>query len=205
MQKDEEPGHGLLALLAGQYGMGGSTLQRIAALIVLWGTFESDLEKALWRFTGENPDGKTPTTDKMQLTEKIASFREAAGGAEDNSWKEVVDAICDLAENLKLYRDTIAHGRLLPARVGGGFVLNTEWYGERRKRPGKVAHIDDRLVALMLDAFHELMLVVGQLAHGDDAAKTITTVVSRLKLLQKAKGVSNEIIHLTELINSETY
>jgi hypothetical protein len=202
---DREPGHRLLAHLAEHYGMPASTLQRIAALIVLWGTFESDLEKALWRFSGEDPAGKTPTTDKMQLSQKLAQFRKLAGGSEDNPWKEIVDLIADVAKNLKTYRDAIVHGRLLPTSVGGGFALNAAWYGEKRKRPASVAHIDDRLVGIMLDALHELITVVRELAHGDDAPKIIGRVLSRRDSLKKAKSHSSEIIHLTALMNSETY
>jgi hypothetical protein len=202
---DREPGHRPLALLAEQYGMPASTLQRIAALIVLWGTFEGDLEKALWRFGGEDPSGKRPTTDKMQLSEKLARFRELAGGSEDTDWAEIVGLIYDVAANLKAYRDTIVHGRLLPASVGGGFVLNTAWYGEQRKRPGSVAHIDDRLVGIMLDGLHELMGVMAALAHGDRAPHIVARVLSRRDSLKKAKTNTGEIIHLTELMNSDTY
>lgn len=204
-QERQEPGHRLLAVLADQYGMPPSTLQRIAALIVLWGSFEGDLEKALWRLGGEEPAGKTPTTDKMQLTQKLARLRELGGSSADKDWNDAIGLICDLAENLKAYRDAIVHGRLLPSSVGGGFVLNPSWYGERRKRPGMVAHIDDRLVGIMLDALHELWAVLAVLAHEENMQQIIARVISHRNNLKKAKSHSGEIIHLTELMNSETY
>ena len=80
LQESREPGYRLLTALTDRYGMPPSTLQRIAALIVLWGTFEGELERTLWRLSGEDPTGKTPTTDKMQLSQKLRRLRELGGG-----------------------------------------------------------------------------------------------------------------------------
>jgi hypothetical protein len=205
VQEPREPGHRLLTALTDQYGMPPSTLQRIAALIVLWGTFEGELEKALWRLSGEDPTGKTPTTDKMQLSQKLGRLRELGGSSADKDWNNTIRLTCDLAEDLKLYRDAIVHGQLLPSSVGGGFVLNPGWHGERRKRRGSVAHIDDRLVGMMLDAFYELTVVIRVIARGGSMQEIMAGVLSRRDNIKKAKSHSGEIIHLTELMNSDTY
>jgi hypothetical protein len=205
LQEHREPGHRLLTALTDRYGMPPSTLQRIAALIVLWGTFEGELERTLWRLSGEDPTGKTPTTDKMQLSQKLRRLRELAGSSAGKDWNDTIKLICELAGNLKLYRDAIVHGRLLPSSVGGGFVLNPGWHGERRKRRGTVAHIDDRLVGIMLDAFYELTAALQVIVHGDSMQEIIAGVLGRRDNIKTAKSHSGEIIHLTELMNSETY
>ncbi len=205
LQQHRAPGHRLLTVLTDRYGMPPSTLQRIAALIVLWGTFEGELERALWRLSGEDPTGKTPTTDKMQLSQKLDRLRELGGTSADKDWNVTIKLICDLAGNLKLYRDAIVHGQLLPSSVGGGFVLNPGWHGERRKRRGTVAHIDDHIVGIMLDAFYELTAVIQVIARDGSMQEMIAGVLSRRDNLKKAKSHSGEIIHPTELMNLETY
>jgi len=44
--------------LDSSYGLAGATLERIGAFVVMWATFETDLERALWRLTGEAPNGQ---------------------------------------------------------------------------------------------------------------------------------------------------
>jgi hypothetical protein len=205
MKQKHQPGHGLLTVLQQQYGMPPATLQRVGALIVMWATFECDLEKALWRLSGEEPSGKVPTTDNMQTSQRIARFRQLGGNFEGEEWRETITLVSDVAVNLAAYRNAIVHGRLLPARVGGGMVLNSTWYGELRKRPGMVAHIDETLVGIMLDALHELIIVMAQVAHGDGAPNANSHILARRQNLTRAKSGTSEVRYLTELMNSETY
>ena len=202
---DTKPGRGLLTMLKQQYGMPLATLQQVGALIVMWGTFECDLEKAVWRLSGEEPYGKVPTTDNMQISQRIARFRHLGDNLEGIEWRETVELLSDVAENLAAYRNAIVHGRLLPASVGGGMVLNATWYGELRKRPGMDAHIDEPLVGMMLDALHELIIVMAQVADGDSAPNTNSRILARRHNLRRAKSNTSEVRYLTALMNSETY
>jgi hypothetical protein len=201
----EQPGSGLLKILDTNYGLIGPTLERIGAFVVMWATFELDLERALWRLTGEEPDGKVPTTDAVPVSRLIARFRETGVKLEGEDWQSLVNLLCDTAGYLAEYRNAIAHGRLLPARVGGGLLLNAAWHGERRKRSPVTAHIDERLVGIMLDALYELLIVMQVVASGDTAPNLDRRILGRKQMLQRARSGAGEVRHLTEAVNSEKY
>jgi hypothetical protein len=200
-----EPESSLLALLEQRYGIAPATLQRIGALIAMWGTFEFDLEQALWRLSGETPHGEVPTTDTMPVSRRIERFRQLANELEGEAWHELVKLIGDVAENLAAYRNAIVHGRLLPASVGGGLVLNSRWYGELRKRPSMIAHVDENLVGIMLDGLHELLKAMAQIAHGDGAPNLNPRILAQRQKLRSARSGTGEVRYLTELMNSEKY
>ena len=199
------PGSGLLAILEKTYGMPRATLERIGAFVVMWACFENQLERALWRLTGENPSGKIPTTVSVPVSKLIARFREVAGDLDGKEWQSVVAMLCDTADCLAQYRNALAHGQLLPASVGGGSILNSQWYGEQRKRAPVTAHIDENLVGLMLDALHELLIPMQALAFGDAAPNTDPKIIGRQDELRRARSIAQEVRHLTEAMNSEKY
>lgn len=200
-----EPGSGLLSILDSNYGLVGATLEKIGAFVVMRATFENDLERALWRLTGETPDGKVPTTDAVPVSRLIARFREIGLKLEGEDWRSIVVLLCDTAAYLAEYRNAIAHGRLLPASVGGGFLLNAAWYGEKRKRRPVTAHIDERLVGIMLDALHELLIAMRAVAAGETSPNSDSRILGRRKMLQRARSGAGEVRYLTEAINSEKY
>jgi len=202
---NNEPGSGLLAILDANYGLAGVTLEKIGAFIVMWATFENDLERVLWRLTGEVPDGKVPTTDAVPIGQLIKRFREIGLKLEGEDWRSVVNLLSDTAEYLAEYRNAIAHGRLLPASVGGGFLLNAAWYGEQRKRPRVTAHIDERLVGIMLDALHQLLIAIHTIAYGETVPNSDGRILERRQKLQGARSAAAEVRYLTEAVNSEKY
>ena len=61
----------------------------------------------------------------MQTSQRIARFRQLGENFEGQEWREMITLVSDVAENLAAYRNAIVHGRLLPASVGGGIVLNS--------------------------------------------------------------------------------
>ena len=171
----------------------------------MWATFENDLERALWRLTGEAPAGAIPSTDAKPVSFLIRRYRETGLELEGEEWRSVVNLLCDIARYLAEYRNAIAHGQLLPARVGGGLVLNATWHGEKRKRPPITAHIDERLVGIMLDALHELLIVLRAVISGENAPNLDSRVLGRKQMLQRARSGAAEIRYLTEAVNSEKY
>jgi hypothetical protein len=199
------PGSGLLAILEKTYGMPRATLERIGAFVVMWACFENHLERALWRLTGENPSGKIPTTDAVPVSKLIARFREVGGGLEGKEWQNVVTMLCDTADYLAQYRNALAHGQLLPASVGGGAILNSQWYGEQRKRAPVIAHIDENLVGMMLDALQELLIPMQAIAFGDTTPNSDPKIIGRQDELRRARSKAEEVRHLTEAMNSEKY
>ena len=202
---NKDPGRGLLEILKNNYGLAGATLEKIGAFVVLWATFENDLERALWRLTGEEPRGNVPTTDAVPVRPLIARFRKIGLALEGEDWQRVVDFLSDTAEYLAEYRNAIAHGQLLPATVGGGILLNAAWHGERRKRPPVTAHIDERLVGIMLDALQELLIVTRAIASGETVPNSDRRILGRWQKLQGARSDAAEIRYLTEAVNSEKY
>jgi hypothetical protein len=202
---NERPGTKLLAILATNYGLAGAVLERIGAFVVMWATFENDLERALWRLTGETPNGTIPTTDTVPVSRLLLRFREAALRLDGEEWHSVVNLLYETASYLAEYRNAIAHGRLLPAQVGGGVLLNATWHGEKRKRPPVTAHIDETLVGLMLDALHELLIVMRALASRDEPPNVNDFILGRKRSLQRARSAAAEVRHLAEAVNSEKY
>jgi hypothetical protein len=199
------PGSGLLAILEKNYGMSQETLERIGAFVVMWACFENYLERALWRLTGENPEGRIPSTDAIPISKLIARFREAGGGLEGKEWQIIVTILCDTADCLAQYRNALAHGQLLPASVGGGSILNSQWYGEQRKRAPVIAHIDENLVGLMLDALHELLIPMQAVAFGESPPNADPKIIGRQDELRRARSKAQEVRHLTEAMSSEKY
>ena len=67
------------------------------------------------------------------------------------------------------------------------------------------AHIDETLVGIMLDALHELIIVIAQLAHSDSAHNTNSHILARRQSLRTARVNTSEVRYLTEAVNSEKY
>lgn len=201
----ELPGSSLIGILDKIFGLSGPTLERIGAFIVMWATFENDLERALWRLTNEVPEGAIPSTDTKPVSFLIKQFRETGLELEGEEWHGVVNLLCDIACYLAEYRNAIAHGQLLPACIGGGSVLNAMWHGEKRTRPPITAHIGERLVGIMLDALHELLIVIRAVISGETAPNLDSRVLGWKQMLQRARNDAAEIRYLTEAVNSEKY
>lgn len=202
---DQKFGSDLLEILETKYGIARTTLEKIGAFSVMWATFENNLEQALWRLTDEAPHGKIPTTDTVPVSRLIVQFREVGLRLEGEDWRRIVNLLCDTAKNLAEYRNAIVHGRLLPAIMGGGIVLNAAWYGEQRKRASVVAHIDENLVGIMLGALHELLIIMRAVASGQTAPNTDPLVLGRRQMLQSVNSGAGEVRYLTEAVNSEKY
>jgi hypothetical protein len=200
-----EPGSGLINVLTKNYGMTLETLQRIGALFLMCATFESDLEEAIWCLKGETPHGMVPTTDKMPTSERIAVFKKLGLERQGNDWRKIVKALADMAQYVTEYRNAIGHGRLLPATVGGGMILNAARRGEIRTRPRMMAHIDERLVGIMLDALHELVVAMREIAKGDGDPSTNPRILKRLGEIRSATSGASEVRYLTEYMNDEKY
>ncbi len=146
-----------------------------------------------------------PTTDAKPVSVLIERFREVGLKLDGEDWRDAVNQLCDTAKILADYRNAIAHGKLLPATVGGGLVLNSAWHGELRKRTPVIAHVDERLVGIMLDALHELLIVMSAVASGQTAPNIDPRVLGRRQMLQRAQNGAGEVRYLTEAMNSEKY
>ena len=84
-------------------------------------------------------------------------------------------------------------------------LLNVAWHGERRKRPPVTAHIDERLVGIMLDSLHELLIAMQTIASSKTTANSDPRILGREPMLRRARRGAGEVRYLTEAVNSEKY
>ena len=199
----KQPGSVLIGMLVKNYGLAPETLQSIGALFVMCAAFEIDLEMAIWRLSGETPFGKIPSTDKMPAANRIIAFRKHGLTHPGKEWTEIINGLADTADYVTQYRNAIGHGRLLPAQVGGGTILNWARHGELRKRDPVIAHLDERLVGLMLEALHELLIDVDLIAKGDGEPHLNPRLLARLASIRRARSAAAEVRHLAEYMHHE--
>ena len=124
--------------------MGGVTSdvqQRLGALGVVWGVFESNLESTLWALRDENVTGVRPSTDKTS----ISNWIDALARGSKKFTPEVQDLLhlagC-AAKDLMEYRHALVHGWFIPFPTGPTFIRNSRRNGELRKRLSSEAHVD---------------------------------------------------------------
>ena len=67
------------------------------------------------------------------------------------------------------------------------------------------AHVDETLVGIMLDALHEIIIVMAQVAHSHSSPNTNSHIIERRQSLMIARVNTSEVRYLTEAVNSEKY
>jgi len=147
-----ENSHAVLTHLAG-WGFAPEVQQRMGALVVVWGVFETNLETTLWALRNENVAGMWPSTERgdNSLGKWIDAWAEEAErlGPEAH---EILKTAAKAAADLMEYRHTLMHGWVLPSPAIASFIRNPGWNGETRKRPSSDAHVDENLLDMALDA-----------------------------------------------------
>lgn len=185
-------------------GLSQDVLQRIGALAVLWGVFETNLETTLWALRGESVASVRPSTDKSQVGEWIKDLgkRWPKMAVEAN---EVLHAASLAASDLMDYRHAIMHGTLLPAAAMPSFIRNPRWHGEVRKRPTHDAHVDENLLDMAIDCARVLCeAVFVARAICIESGKSVNWKALK-KEVGRAVTQAGELRHLTELMNHEKY
>lgn len=184
------------------WGFPSDVQQRIGALAVLWGVFETSLESALWALKGENVKGVRPSTDKTSIGEWIDDWPQAAAFLSASS-REVVSLASEAAKNLMDYRHAIMHGWMIPSPTMPSFIRNPSWNGEIRKRPSHDAHVDSNLLDLAIDCAWTLCQVVNETRDATKDAGATTRLEALRSSVVSARSSSGELRHLTELMNHE--
>ncbi len=193
----------ILAHLRG-WGFPPEVQQRIGALAVVWGVFESNLETTLWALRGDKVAGVRPWTDKTQVGDWIKEL--------GRDWPQLpteaqgVLRVASLAAyDLMEYRHAVVHGWMLPSPTMPTFIRNPRWHGEERKRPSHDAHVDENLLNMAIDSAWTL----GQVVFAARAACIEPAKVASLEALKekvsRAHSQANELRYLTELMNHEKY
>ncbi|MCV9940431.1 hypothetical protein OIU35_29120 [Boseaceae bacterium BT-24-1] len=194
----------LLDLLNAQ-GFRASVLERVGALILGCSLLENQLEVVLWQLGKWPEPGEMPATDKMMASQRISTFKSLACEAAFPELRPRVDEFADAAENILAYRNAIAHGypigSFAPGEAGIS-ISNTRWHGEKRKRDSQTAHLDERVIDMVLEA---LFLLLKALHAGHWQAQEEMKLPAMLQSpgLSKARLLSDEARSLSATVNGE--
>jgi hypothetical protein len=193
----------VLARLA-RFGLPREVQQRIGALGVVWGLFESRLEPTLWALSGEKVAGVRPSTDKKVISQLIADMAKGSTKLTTEA-QDVFRSAAHAANDLMEYRHALVHGWVIPFPKMPVFIRNPRWKGELRNRPSSDAHVDENLLDMAIDAAWTLCRVVFA-AHAacTDLGKT-SSLIALKSDVDRAKSLANELRHLTALMNDEKY
>jgi hypothetical protein len=178
--------------------------QRIGAFAVSWGLFESNLERAVWSLQKEDVKGVRPSTDKSQVSDWIAVLENGSGDLTATA-NEVLRIAAQAAVDLMHYRHALMHGTLVALPGAPFFIRNPKWHGELRKRESGDAHIEENLLDLAIDSAWVLYRVA-MCAEKASADPEFVLKLGELKPdAQRIKSYTNELRHLSVLMNQEKY
>lgn len=201
--KHREQSLKVLTHLAG-WGFPPEVQQRIGALGVVWGVFETNLESTLWAFHDEQVVGVRPSTDKTSIGDWIDNLAEGSAKFTTES-QELLRSASTAARDLMEYRHALVHGSLIPCHTMPTFIRNPTWKGEIRKRPTHDAHVDENLLDMAIDAAWILCRVVVAAKAACSDAKQANTLMALKSEVSRARSEANELRHLTALMNHEKY
>jgi hypothetical protein len=201
LPKHQEQSRTVLGRLAG-WGFPPEVQQRMGAFGIVWGIFESALERTLWVLRDENVLGIRPSTDKTLVSEWIKTLGEPAMKLEHDAY-DLLSLTSIAANDLMEYRHALVHGWLIPFQTDATFIRNPRWNGELRRRPTSDAHVSENLLDMAIDTAWVLCRVL----HATHAACIDLSKVQRLMALKseivRAKSQASELRHLTGLMSHE--
>jgi hypothetical protein len=203
VSKHREQSLTVLAHLAG-WGFPPEVQQRIGALGVVWGVFETNLETTLWALRDEQVVGVHPSTDKTSISQWIDALAEGSAKLSTEA-QDVLRSASTAAKDLMEYRHALVHGWLIPFQTMPTFIRNPTWNGEKRNRPTSDAHVDESLLDMAIDAAWVLCRVVFAAKAACSDASQANTLTALKRDVSRAKSEANELRHLTALMNHEKY
>ncbi|MCR4304184.1 MAG: hypothetical protein NUV63_08190 [Gallionella sp.] len=201
--KHREQSLKVLAHLA-QWDFPPEVQQRIGALGIVWGVFETNLENTLWALRDEQVVGIRPSTDKTSISQWIDALAEDSPKLNTEE-QDVLRSASTAAKDLMEYRHALVHGSLIPFQTIPTFIRNPTWNGEKRKRPTSDAHVDENLLDMAIDATWILCRVVFAAKAACSDARQANTLTALKNEVSRAKSEANELRHLTALMNHEKH
>ena len=178
--------------------------QRIGAFAVSWGLFESNLERAVWSLRKEKVKGIRPSTDRSKVSDWISVLESGSDDLTEVA-NEVLRTAAQAAVDLMHYRHAIMHGSLVALPGATLFILNPQWHGEIRKRKSGDAHIEENLLDLAIDSAWVLFRVTLCVEKAVDDPEFIIKLEELKSDTQRIKSYTNEVRHLSSLMNHEKY
>jgi len=170
-------------------GLRDSAQQRIGALVVYCGMFENEIAQAIWKLSGENPAGQRASTEGKPISTLVSRLKNYAVNQPD-VLKQVIELVCDLAEDLAEYRNTIVHGFVFgfPA-TEAVFFRGFSIEGETFKRPVFAAFAHDEWLDLAIDAasaMHMALFAVNRDKNVAPVKEDYLHVADRLTLVKES-------------------
>ena len=178
--------------------------QKIAAIITFSGGIEHHLERALWMLNKTDPAGIRPDTDGKMVSDLIAMLEQFAAGLAPGNEQLLLERWCVTARSGFIISNNIVHG--FPVRLGEklGYMRNTRWHGEIRKREFGDLWAEECTLDLIRQAMAVLLRIVHQLA-GDDVLLMNIASPLALKALAMARSVLGEFASQTYNPTFEKY
>ncbi|MFA6093897.1 MAG: hypothetical protein WCU88_10100 [Elusimicrobiota bacterium] len=196
IQKHQENSAKLLARFAGA-GFPPEVVQRIGALALIWGMFETNLESTLYDLR----------EDKLSsVSTRISDLIDVMGSSENKlppAAQKVFANTGLAAKDLMEYRHAIIHGWLIPAPIGPLFIRNPSWSGKPHKRTSNDAHIDENLLDMAIDSawiMYQVVIIARKVSSDPNAAQALEAMTSDVT---RARSQAGELRHLTALMNHE--
>lgn len=188
------------------WGFSPEVQQRVGALAVVWGVFESNLETTLWVLRGDDVAGVRPWTDKMQAGDWIKELGKEGGWPQfPTEAQDIIRTTALAAYDLMEYRHAIMHGWLLPSPTAPSFIRNPLWHGEVRKRPSHDAHVDENLLDLAIESIWTLCQVIFATRAASSEPTKVVDLMALKQDVSRARSQASELRHLTDLMNHEKY
>lgn len=186
------------------WGFTEEVQQRMGALGIVWGIFETNLESTVWALLDEIVSGTRPSTDTTTVSQWIKVLGKGSSKFNDDA-QNVLQLTAETAEDLMTYRHSIVHGTMIPNIDGPTFIRNPQWNRELRKRPSSDAHVSVNLLNMAISTAWILCRVVFAVRSAcADTTKTKNIVALKNEVIQ-AKRHANELRHLTALMNDPKY
>lgn len=185
-------------------GFSGNVQRKIGAFVVVWAMFEASLERAVWAIRAENVKGVFPSTDKPPVSEWIKTIRKHPTNLHPKA-QELIKLATTVAEDILEYRNSIAHGHVVPYGDSASFMRNPKWHGERRTRPSSEAHVDENLLDMALDTvgvLHRFCLQIQVVCAGQANIQKLLDFQSDIT---RVKSQAGELRHLSALMNHEKW
>lgn len=183
-------------------GLMPTHMMLIGGFVVVYGLFETTLERALWTLSEVEVAGTRPFTEKMKTEEQFKMLADGNPRLSDKC-NAVLKVAAQAAEDLNEYRNSLVHGYLLALGGTPMFMKNPGWHDVNRNKPVGDAYIDEPFQDLVLIAAWTLFKVV-QLTEkslvdpiAEQAIEELSEDVSR------ARSYANETRYLCQLANSE--
>lgn len=185
-------------------GLMPSHLMLIGGFVVVYGLFETTLERALWSLSESDVAGTRPFTEKMKTEDQFKMLADGNPHLSDRC-NAVLKVAAKAAEDLNDYRNSLVHGYLLALGGTPMFMKNPRWHDVKRNKPVGDAYIDEPFQDLVLIAGWTLFKVV-QLAEKALVDPSAALAIENLSDdVNRARSYANETRYLCQLLNSEKY